>query len=115
MSELTRWFEITRPERAVTPTPRRIRNLRPSAPMFPGYRIAAIVPCLNEAEAIAHVVTGLKDAVPGIDVYVYDNNSTDGTAEIARRAGAIVRTEHRAGKGNVVRRAFADIDATSIS
>ncbi|MCA1983749.1 glycosyltransferase [Nocardioides nematodiphilus] len=111
MTELTRWFEISRPERPVAPGARRVRNLRPSAPMFPGYRVAAIVPCLNEAAAIANVVTGLLEAVPGIDVYVYDNNSTDGTAEIARAAGAIVRTESRPGKGNVVRRAFADIDA----
>jgi len=111
VTELTRWFEIGRTDRPVTITPRSVRNLRPSAPMFPGYRIAAIVPCLNEAAAIAEVVTGLLEAVPGMDVYVYDNNSTDGTAEVARAAGAIVRNESRPGKGNVVRRAFADIDA----
>lgn len=78
---------------------------------FPGYRIAAIVPCYNEAAAIDKVVRDLRASVPGMDIYVYDNNSTDGTADIARRAGAIVRREHLKGKGNVVRRAFADIDA----
>ncbi|MBF6178910.1 glycosyltransferase [Nocardia otitidiscaviarum] len=74
-------------------------------------RIAAIVPCHNEEAAVAKVVTDLKAAVPGIVVYVYDNLSTDATAERAREAGAIVRTEYRKGKGNVVRRAFADIEA----
>lgn len=74
-------------------------------------RIAAIVPCYNEEAAIATVVADLKAAVPGIDVYVYDNNSTDRTSEVAAQAGAIVRFEPRKGKGNVVRRAFADVDA----
>ncbi|WP_188754909.1 glycosyltransferase [Microbacterium album] len=73
--------------------------------------IAAIVPCYNEELAVAQVVTDLKRAVPGIDVYVYDNNSTDATAEVAAAAGAIVRREALKGKGNVVRRAFADVDA----
>jgi Glycosyl transferase family 2 len=76
-----------------------------------GYRLAAIVPCHNEAGAVEKVVRDLKQHVPGIDVYVYDNCSTDDTAEAARRAGAIVRREDLKGKGNVVRRAFADIDA----
>lgn len=79
--------------------------------LFPGYRIAAIVPCHNEAAAIGKVVRDLHAHVPGIDVYVYDNNSTDGTAEVARTAGAMVRHESRKGKGNVVRRAFADVEA----
>jgi len=74
-------------------------------------RVAAIVPCYNEAIAIGKVVRDLQQAVPGMDVYVYDNNSTDETAEIAREAGAIVRHEHAKGKGNVVRRAFADVEA----
>ena len=74
-------------------------------------RIAAIVPCYNEEAAVGKVVCDLKHAVPEITVYVYDNNSTDCTAAIAAEAGAIVRTERRRGKGNVVRRAFADIDA----
>lgn len=74
-------------------------------------RIAAIVPCHNEEITVEKVVTDLKAAVPGMTVYVYDNNSTDRTAELAARAGAIVRQERFKGKGNVIRRAFADIDA----
>ncbi len=74
-------------------------------------KIAAIVPCYNEAVAIAKVVTDLQAAVPGIAVYVYDNNSDDGTDAAARAAGAIVRYEHNKGKGNVIRRAFADVEA----
>ena len=73
--------------------------------------IAAIVPCHNEAAAIAKVVTDLRRAVPGMQIYVYDNRSTDGTDAIAREAGAIVRYEDLKGKGNVIRRAFGDIDA----
>jgi cellulose synthase/poly-beta-1,6-N-acetylglucosamine synthase-like glycosyltransferase len=75
------------------------------------YRIAAVVPCHNEEAAIARVVADLKAAVPGMVVYVYDNCSTDDTVERAREAGAIVCSEPLKGKGNVVRRAFADIDA----
>ena len=75
------------------------------------YRIAAIVPCHNEEVAVGKVVSDLLDAVPGMTVYVYDNRSTDRTAERARAAGAIVCHEPLKGKGNVVRRAFADIDA----
>ncbi|SDZ41376.1 glycosyltransferase [Herbiconiux ginsengi] len=73
--------------------------------------IAAIVPCHNEEAAISQVVHDLFDTVPGIQVYVYDNLSTDATVEVARAAGAEVRFENNKGKGNVVRRAFADIDA----
>lgn len=73
--------------------------------------IAAIVPCYNEALAIEKVVRDLKSAVPEMTVYVYDNNSTDDTAQIARDAGATVRHETSKGKGNVVRRAFADVEA----
>jgi glycosyltransferase involved in cell wall biosynthesis len=76
-----------------------------------GLSIAAVVPCHNEEASVAKVVTDLKAAVPGIVVYVYDNLSTDATAEKARAAGAIVRAERAKGKGNVVRRAFADIEA----
>jgi glycosyltransferase involved in cell wall biosynthesis len=74
-------------------------------------RIAAIVPCYNEEIAVGKVVADLQAAVPGIAVYVYDNNSTDRTAEVALAAGAIVRHEKNKGKGNVVRRAFADVEA----
>lgn len=73
--------------------------------------VAAIVPCHNEEATVQKVVTDLQEAVPGIVVYVYDNNSTDRTSELAAAAGAIVRQEHLKGKGNVVRRAFSDIDA----
>ncbi|MEX5293935.1 glycosyltransferase [Kocuria sp. CPCC 205268] len=79
--------------------------------MTPDPRIVAVVPCHNEEAAIAKVVADLHAAVPGIEVHVYDNCSTDGTAEAARRAGAQVRHEEEKGKGNVVRRAFADLDA----
>ncbi|SHF49171.1 Glycosyltransferase involved in cell wall bisynthesis [Jatrophihabitans endophyticus] len=78
---------------------------------FPGYRVAAIVPCYNEEAAIGKVVRDLRSTVPGMEIYVYDNRSSDATAEVARKAGAIVRRENLKGKGNVVRRAFADIDA----
>ncbi len=74
-------------------------------------RIAVLIPCWNEALTIEKVVTDFRKALPEADVYVYDNNSTDGTAEIARRAGAIVRREYRQGKGNVIRSMFRDIDA----
>lgn len=77
----------------------------------PEPRIAAIIPCYNEEAAIHSVVTDLRAAVPSMDIIVYDNNSTDETARVAREAGAEVRFEGRKGKGNVVRRAFADIDA----
>ncbi len=73
--------------------------------------VAVIVPCYNEALAIQKVVTDLKAALPTATIYVYDNNSSDDTARVAAAAGAIVRTETRRGKGNVVRRAFADVDA----
>jgi glycosyltransferase involved in cell wall biosynthesis len=81
------------------------------APIAERYRIAAIVPCHNEEAAVATVVADLRAAVPGMAIYVYDNNSTDRTIERAREAGAIVASEPHKGKGNVVRRAFADIDA----
>lgn len=83
----------------------------PTPPAFPGLEIAAIVPCYNEEVAIGTVVTDLLAAVPGMKVYVYDNNSNDRTAEVAAAAGAIVRFEARKVKGNVVRRAFSDIEA----
>ncbi|MEZ5871806.1 MAG: glycosyltransferase [Nitratireductor sp.] len=74
-------------------------------------QIAILVPCKNEAVTIRDVVEGFRRAVPGCTVYVYDNNSTDDTAKIARDAGAVVGRETRAGKGNVVRRMFSEIDA----
>lgn len=75
------------------------------------YRLAVIVPCYNEALTIAQVVKTFKASLPGADIYVYDNRSTDDTAIYAQTAGAIVRYEAQPGKGNVVRRMFADIDA----
>jgi glycosyltransferase involved in cell wall biosynthesis len=74
-------------------------------------RTVAIVPCHNEAGAVAKVVGDLRAAVPDMDIYVYDNASTDGTDKVARAAGAYVRYETLKGKGNVVRRAMADLDA----
>jgi glycosyltransferase involved in cell wall biosynthesis len=74
-------------------------------------RIAVILPCYNEEAAIAATVAGFRKALPDAVVYVYDNNSRDKTAKVAAKAGAIVRTERQQGKGHVVRRMFADINA----
>lgn len=74
-------------------------------------RIAVLLPCFNEGAAIRFVVGSFRSALPGADIYVYDNNSTDNTTENARLSGAIVRYEPAQGKGNVCRRMFADIDA----
>ena len=79
--------------------------------MGSGIRTAVLVPCLNEAATIDAVVAGFKAALPGCDVYVYDNGSADGTVEIARAAGAVVRSEPNRGKGEVVRRMFGEVDA----
>lgn len=73
--------------------------------------IAVLIPCYNESQTIEKVVTDFRKALPEAMVYVYDNNSTDGTDEIARKAGAVVRYEHLQGKGNAVRSMFRDIDA----
>lgn len=75
------------------------------------HRVAVLIPCHNEEVAIGDVIAGFRRALPTAAIYVYDNNSTDGTAARAAEAGAIVRTERLQGKGNVVRRMFADIDA----
>lgn len=74
-------------------------------------KIAVLIPCYNESKTIEKVVTDAKAALPDAVIYVYDNNSTDGTAEIAEKAGAVVRYEHQQGKGNVIRRMFREIDA----
>ncbi len=74
-------------------------------------KIAVLIPCYNESRTIEKVVKDYKTALPDAVIYVYDNNSTDGTDEIARNAGAVVRYEYQQGKGNVIRRMFADIDA----
>jgi glycosyltransferase involved in cell wall biosynthesis len=73
--------------------------------------IAVLIPCYNEAKTIEKVVTDYKQALPEAQIYVYDNNSTDGTDRIAKAAGAIVRYESRQGKGNVIRTMFREIDA----
>jgi len=73
--------------------------------------IAVLIPCYNEESTVAAVVEGFRNALPQARIFVYDNNSTDQTTAKARSAGATVRTELRQGKGNVVRRMFADIDA----
>ena len=74
-------------------------------------KIAVLIPCYNESKTIEKVVKDYKAALPEADIYVYDNNSKDGTDEIARNAGAIVRYETKQGKGNVIRTMFRDIDA----
>lgn len=76
-----------------------------------GARIAVLLPCYNEEAAIAQTIAGFRAALPDAVIYVYDNNSSDGTRAVAAAAGAIVRTERMQGKGNVVRRMFADVEA----
>ncbi|MGF6991086.1 glycosyltransferase involved in cell wall biosynthesis [Lachnospiraceae bacterium PF1-21] len=73
--------------------------------------IAILIPCFNESKTVEKVVKDFKKVLPEAVIYVYDNNSTDGTAEIAEKAGAIVRYEYQQGKGNVIRRMFREIDA----
>jgi glycosyltransferase involved in cell wall biosynthesis len=75
------------------------------------HKIAVIIPCFNEAHSIADVVRGFKSVLPSARIYVFDNNSTDETVAIAGAAGALIRREMLQGKGNVVRRMFADVDA----
>jgi glycosyltransferase involved in cell wall biosynthesis len=74
-------------------------------------KIAVLIPCYNEALSISKVIADFKQALPEAIIYVYDNNSSDGTAELALKAGAIVRHEYQQGKGNVIRRMFREIDA----
>ena len=74
-------------------------------------KIAVLIPCYNEAKTIEKVVKDYKKVLPEADIYVYDNNSKDSTAELAKKAGAIVRYEYRQGKGNVIRTMFREIDA----
>jgi glycosyltransferase involved in cell wall biosynthesis len=76
-----------------------------------GPRLAVVLPCYNEEAAIARTVADFRAALPGAAIYVYDNNSTDRTRQVAAEAGAVVRLERHQGKGNVVRRMFADVDA----
>lgn len=74
-------------------------------------KIAVLIPCYNESKTIQKVIMNYKNALPEADIYVYDNNSTDHTDELAKNCGAIVRYEYRQGKGNVIRSMFRDIDA----
>lgn len=74
-------------------------------------KIAVLIPCYNESKTVAKVIRDMKKALPEAVIYVYDNNSTDGTDEIARKEGAVVRYEYQPGKGNVIRSMFRDIDA----
>src|SRR5215831_15826002 len=76
-----------------------------------GLRVAVLIPCFNEEAAIGKVVDGFRAVLPHATIYAYDNNSTDRTAEVAAAAGALVRRELHQGKGNVIRRMFADVDA----
>ena len=74
-------------------------------------KIAVLIPCYNESKTIAKVIRDYRLALPSADIYVYDNNSTDGTDSIAQKEGAIIKYEYRQGKGNVIRSMFRDIDA----
>jgi glycosyltransferase involved in cell wall biosynthesis len=74
-------------------------------------KIAVIIPCYNEEKTIAKVIADTKEALPEATIYVYNNNSSDRTEEIAREAGVVVRNEYKQGKGNVIRRMFREIDA----
>jgi glycosyltransferase involved in cell wall biosynthesis len=96
----------SRPMAEVTDPPR----LQPEA-RCDDLRIAVLVPCYNEAAAIAQVITGFRQALPQARILIFDNNSTDDTVAIARKAGAETRHVLRQGKGNVVRRMFADVEA----
>src|SRR5262245_38039679 len=101
---------------AVLPTRLEISHVpgRPAVPELwsaPPLQIAVLIPCLNEEAAVAGVIADFRAALPDAQVFVYDNGSVDSTAAVARQAGAIVRREPLKGKGNVMRRMFADIDA----
>src|SRR5712675_247986 len=84
-----------------------------TGPAMPAHtkRVAVLVPCFNEEAAVAGVVADFRKALPSAEIFVYDNNSSDRTIAVAREAGAQVRSERRQGKGHVVRRMFADVDA----
>lgn len=87
------------------------KNISPAQIVYGGARIAILVPCYNEAATVKNVVRSFSAVLPSATVYVYDNNSSDETSTLAREAGAVVRRETRQGKGNVIRRMFADIDS----
>lgn len=95
----------------ITRTPGKVMPIGVANPIFAGVDIAVILPCYNEEAAIGAVVEGFRKELPQARIYVYDNNSKDRTSAVAAAAGAIVRSETLQGKGNVVRRMFADVDA----
>ncbi|MFJ5486475.1 glycosyltransferase family 2 protein [Hansschlegelia beijingensis] len=95
----------------MSPAVEMLREDRPARREAAPPRIAVLLPCYNEEAAVAEVVRGFRAALPTAEIYVYDNNSADRTIERALEAGAIVRRERRQGKGNVVRRMLADIEA----
>lgn len=110
MQSIPAGHDSDRQKEGIEPSPG--EQTRPSVQAdFARQRIAILVPCYNEEAAVARVIAAFRDAVPGSVVYVYDNNSTDRTAEIARAAGAVVRRDMVRGKGHVVRRMFADVQA----
>lgn len=74
-------------------------------------KIAVLIPCYNESKTVEKVITDFKNVLPEAKIYVYDNNSTDNTSQLAKRTGAIVRHEYQQGKGNVIRRMFREVDA----
>src|SRR6478609_9534483 len=98
-------------KRRISAWGRNAESVGESLPSQQRTRVAVLLPCYNEEAAIAATVAGFQAALPGATIYVYDNNSRDRTREIAAAAGAVVRIERQQGKGNVVRRMFADIDA----
>jgi glycosyltransferase involved in cell wall biosynthesis len=87
------------------------KTAQTSAKTREGLAVAVLIPCYNEQAAIGKTVADFRSALPDALIYVYDNNSTDGTVKVARSAGAVVRNEAHQGKGNVVRRMFADVEA----
>ncbi|WP_448204474.1 glycosyltransferase family 2 protein [Azospirillum sp. sgz302134] len=100
---------IDRPAPATTEVSPKARGTSPAA--APAPVVAVLIPCYNEEAAIASVVRDFRAALPDATVYVYDNNSSDRTVEVAKAAGAVVRHEPLQGKGNVMRRMFSDIEA----
>jgi glycosyltransferase involved in cell wall biosynthesis len=105
---IRRIFNPPAEEASMLRTPEKAKNERD---VLGGHEIAILVPCYNEEAAIGKVVADFRAVTPNAEIFVYDNNSTDRTIEVAERAGAHVRREQQQGKGHVVRRMFADIDA----
>ena len=103
-----KWEPMTSSQRVIERS--EAATLQPEA-RFAGLRIAVLVPCYNEAAAIEQVIAGFRQALPQARILIFDNNSTDDTVAIARKAGAETRHVLRQGKGNVVRRMFADVEA----